>query len=349
MNPTVRLAIRLASAGGLIALITLGLIGCAAGEVQTVVVTELLNGEPVVVTAAPYYGAAEATSEAFAPPAATEEARDSTVADTNASPDGNPLIAALPQDRLIIKNGEISLLVENADVAIDRVTQTAVDNGGYVLTSNTWFDDIYKSATVTIAVRSDRFEIAMRRLRDISIMVLQESSSGEDVSSEFVDLESRLGNLEATRDRIQTFLDQAKTVDEALKVNEQLAEIEAEIEQVKGRMNYLSGRAAFSTITVDLTVPQPTPTITPTPTNTPTPTPTFTPTPWSAAGAVQGAVKAQTGLFHGLIELFIWFGLVFAPYGVVIGGIVLGARAFMKRRNGGSGSSPPPTPPEPEP
>jgi hypothetical protein len=243
---------------------------------------------------------------------------------------------------MVIKNGQMSLLVEDADIAIDRVTLIATDTGGYVISSEVWFSGEYKYATISIAVPAEDFEASMARLREISLEVLSESASGQDVSAEYVDLESRLRNLEATRDRIASFLDEARTVEEALLINAQLADIEAQIEQVKGRMNYLAGRSAYSTIMVNLEEPQPTPTPSPTPTNTPTPTPTYTPTPtltptpWSPSGAVNSAVGAQTGLLRLLAEAAIWLGIFVGPWVIVLGAVGLGFRAIRRALNGGN-------------
>jgi hypothetical protein len=220
------------------------------------------------------------------------------------------------QERLIIKNGDIHLLVEDTNRAIDQVAQIAADNGGYVLSTQTWAVGEGRSASMTIAVRAENFETSMRRLRDIALEVLQESSSGQDVSAEYVDLQSRLRNLEATRDRLRTFLDEAATVEEALMVNAQLSQIESEIEQVIGRMTYLSGRAAFSTINVmmDMTAPEP------------------TPSPWSLLPRIEAAAQTQVKTFHGLIEALLWIVIVPGPYLVVLGLIVLGVVALRHRR-----------------
>lgn len=300
---------------------------------------------------------AEEFEEATEAPAEYDAEAPERAAEGEVGADG-ALVAALPQERMIIKNGEIALLVENVDVAINRVTQVATDSEGYVLSSESWFSDEFKNATVTIAVRSDRFETAMERLRDLSMQVLAETSSGQDVTGEFVDLESRLRNLEATRDRIQGFLDQAKTVDEALEINAKLSEIDDQIEQVKGRMNYLSGRSAFSTITVQLTVPQPTPTptFTPTATSTPTATPTRTPTPtptqWSPALTLNQAGQTQTRLFQGIVEALIWLVIVPGPYLLVAGMAFVGFQTWTRRNGNGirsgtirSGSTSASTPP----
>jgi len=224
-------------------------------------------------------------------------------------------VPAQPQERMIVKNGEIDLLVKDAGAAIDQVTQIATDNGGYVLSSQTYMDGPVRYATLTIAVRADMFETAMRRLRQIAVKVLRELATGEDVSTEYVDLQSRLRNLEATRDRIKSFLDDAATVQEALQINQQLADIEAEIEQVVGRMTYLSGRAAFSTITVNIqeevdATPTPTPTVTPTPTATP---------PWSLGTTIERATETQVNLGRGLLELVTWLLIVPGPYLAVLG------------------------------
>ena len=76
-------------------------------------------------------------------------------------------------------------------------------------------------------------ERALNRLRDISIEVLDETASGEDVTDQYVDLQSQLVNLEATRERIKSFLEDAQNVDEALRINQQLSEIERQIEKAE--------------------------------------------------------------------------------------------------------------------
>lgn len=229
--------------------------------------------------------------------------------------------------RMVIKNAEVRLLVEETDQAIDRALQVVGDVDGYIVSSRVWFQPgpegvNYKYATLTIGVPVDQFETAMRRLRATALQVLDENASGQDVSDEYVDLQSQLGNLEATRDRIRSFLDQAKTVEESLRINQELATIEAQIEQVKGRMNYLSNRSAFSTIT--LTLEPNIPPVTPEPT--PTPAPTATPEPWNPGATMHQATKAVTGIYQGFVELAIWIFIVviplLAPFALVIWGLV---------------------------
>lgn len=258
----------------------------------------------------------EAPMAPEAPP--MEEVQESRAASGGAS-DMALLDFGQRTSHMIIKNAEISLLVDDTDTAIDRTTQIIDDAGGYIISSRVWYQDwgpeSYKYSTITIGVPVDEFERTMRRLRDIAVKVTDENAYGEDVTDEYVDLESQLANLEATRDRIKTFLDQAKTVEEALAVNEELSQIEGQIEEIRGRMNYLEDRAAFSTITITISpdLPEliPTPTLTPTATN--TPRPTMTPTPWDASKTVVRAKRTLTQTYQSLFELAIWVGLYLLP------------------------------------
>jgi hypothetical protein len=219
-------------------------------------------------------------------------------------------------DRLIIKDGEIKLLVSDTDTAIDRTTQVVEDVGGYIISSRVWYqewnEENHKYSTMTIGVPVDYFEQALRRLRGLAIRVIDESASGEDVTDEYVDLDSRLESLEATRERILTFLDQAQNVEEALDVNEELAKIEEQIDQVQGRMNYLFDRAAYSTIILHLEPDVPTPEATPTPTSTPTPTPTPIPS-WSPSKTVDSASSFLITILRALADIAIWVGIVLIP------------------------------------
>lgn len=258
-----------------------------------------------------------APAAAPAPPAADQAASS---VNTNVK---NPVSASPYQaNRMIIKNGEMSLLVANTDRTIDQVTGVAVDSGGYIVSAKTWVQDGYKYATINMGVPSDQFEAVQRQLRTLAIEVLIDTSSGQDVSDEYVDLQSRLTNLEATRARIREFLDKATKVEEALQVNAQLSEIEGEIEQVKGRMQYLKDRAAYSTLLVNIEQQRPTP----------TPYPTPTPTYWQPGQTLSDAGDALGEILRGLGDLLIWLGVVAVPLALPVVGVVLVARRARKKK-----------------
>ncbi len=217
---------------------------------------------------------------------------------------------------LIIKNADMRLQVEDSDVAISRITQVVGDSGGYIISSRVWNQmhldgKNYKYATITMGVPVISFERTLNRLRDLSLEVLDENASGEDVTDQYVDLQSQLVNLEATRERIKSFLDQAKTVEEALLINQQLSEIERQIEEIKGRINYLQDRSSFSTITVNLEPKLPD-YVPPTPTPTPSPTP-MPEDPWKPGETVESAWGTLVDAYQVIIDILIWVLLVVVP------------------------------------
>ena len=86
---------------------------------------------------------------------------------------GADLNSSLRSNRLIIKNAEIKLLVDNSDIAVDRTTQIIADVGGYIISSRVWYEEwgenLLKFSTITIGVPSDQFERTLQRLRDVAI------------------------------------------------------------------------------------------------------------------------------------------------------------------------------------
>jgi hypothetical protein len=297
------------------------LAGCAVRGLATQVRSDMLfsNNSPATQSGglsqgagrSPLAGGKGAAPAATAAPALIDESTGPSAPSTGSG-------GASGGVPLIIKQGQIHLLVKDTDQAIDRLTQITSDSGGYIVSNRVWFEPFreenYKYASYTIAVPVDQFENALRRLRDLGIRVVDESASGQDVSEEYVDLQSRLNNLEATRDRIRGFLDQATTIDESLRINQQLSDIEDQIEKVKGRMNYLSSRAAFSTIAVQLD-PQ-LPTIA-SPTPTPTPTPTPVPAGWDPGKTFEHASGLATQVAQFLVDAAIYL-VVWVPFALPI-------------------------------
>jgi hypothetical protein len=262
--------------------------------------------------------AAATISAAAAPtaPAADEPAGKASANLPNAAPRSSI--------RMIIKNGEMTLLVSDTDRALDQATGIAVNSGGYVVSSKTWSSGDHKSAALTMGVPSDQFEGVQRQLRALAVEVLSDTSSGQDVSDEYVDLQSRLTNLGATATRIRELLKDAKDVDEALQVNIKLSEVESEIEQIKGRMQYLKDRSAFSTIVLNLQPDVPTP----------------TPAAWQPGKTVESAANSASNLLRGLIDGALWLvvalGPVLIPLAIVIWLIV---RARRKRAKHGQSNA----------
>jgi hypothetical protein len=228
------------------------------------------------------------------------------------------------QNRMIIKNGEMTLLVADTDRALDQATGVAVDSGGYIVSSKTWLQDGYKYAALTMGIPSDQFEVAQRRLRGLALEVQNDTASGQDVSQEYVDLQSRLTNLEATAARIREFLDKATKVADALEVNQQLSDVEGQIEQVKGRMQFLKDRSAFSTLALTLNPQVPTP----------TPYPTPTPVAWQPGKTITAAGDTLGGLLRGLVDAVLWLGIVLLPLAIPVVAIVAIVVYFNRRRKG---------------
>jgi hypothetical protein len=263
---------------------------------------------PAAMPATPAPAAPMSAAAAPTAPAANEAASKDLASLPNAAPRSSI--------RMIIKNGEMTLLVADTDRALDQATGIAVNSGGYVVSSKTWNSGEFKSAALTMGVPSDQFEAVQRQLRALAVEVLSDTSSGQDVSDEFVDLQSRLTNLEATAARIRELLKDAKDVDEALQVNIKLSEVESEIEQIKGRMQYLKDRSAFSTIVVNLQpdVPEP------------------TPAAWQPGKTIEAAAGAAGNLLRGLIDAVIWFGIVLLPFAIPVLAIIAIVVYFRRRR-----------------
>ena len=255
-------------------------------------------------------------AEAMDEPAEAEAANELVAASPAATAASQSGDAPAPQKRLIIKDGNMVVVVAETETAVDATTRLVVDLGGYIISQHVFNDaQGYRYATMKMAVPVLNFEDAMRTLRTLG-NVVNESASGDDVTSEFVDLNSRLDNLDATRARLQSFLDQAETVEQALEVNRELKIIEEEMALIQGRINFLSDRAAFSTIdlTIDPWIPTPTPSPTPTITPTYTPTPIPTPQEWRPGDtAGTAAVKLQNSA-QGTADFFIYYGIICGPW-----------------------------------
>ena len=226
---------------------------------------------------------------------------------------------SMPEERMIVRTGDISLVVEDVTEARDEIDQLAVRLGGWVVDSNIYGEAEEMRGWISIRIPSEKFDQALAELRALAVRVTRESTSTQDITEEYVDLESRLRNAEATESQYLALLERAEEVEDILRIYESLSQIRYEIEQIKGRMQYLEQISAMSMISINLE-PALGPLVSP---------------GWSASEALNSAVRGLTTFGQGLGTAFIWIG-IFSP----IWGTLLGVTYWRRRRRQKKAQSP---------
>ncbi len=155
-------------------------------------------------------------------------------------------------ERMIIRTADLQLVVTDIPAAIEQITALANTYGGFVVSSNSWQDRDRMLGNIAIRVAAENFDATISALRNLADDVRSESTSGQDVTEEYVDLTARLTNLEAAEAQLLKLMEQAGEVSEILEVQRELVKTRGEIEQVKGRMQYLEQSAAMSYIQINL-------------------------------------------------------------------------------------------------
>ena len=220
---------------GLLVAIVVVSVGCASGDgpTGTSILTANDQGRttvaPTVTTSATYLSSKGATADAQY---SAEYQADS--------------------QRMIIRTGNVSLVVEDVAKAMQQIMDLADNNDGYVVDSNSWKNNDRLMASISIRVEADRFFQVLDSLKNLAVDVKAESTSGQDVTEEYIDLQAQLTTLEASEAQLLVLMEKAGSVEEILGVQKELTRTRTEIEQVKGRMQYLEQSSALSLITINL-------------------------------------------------------------------------------------------------
>jgi len=155
-------------------------------------------------------------------------------------------------ERLVITNSNISLLVEDVRQVGDRIVDYAVSQGGFMVSTSYNRPTESPFATITVRVPSAKFDEGMDFFRSLAIKVTNENLVGTDVTEEFVDIEARIATLEKTKAKFEEILEKAEKVDEILRVQREIINMQTQIDALKGRRDALEKNAELSKITVYL-------------------------------------------------------------------------------------------------
>jgi hypothetical protein len=164
--------------------------------------------------------------------------------------------AVVSVERMVIYNAYVSLETSDIQGLLAKIRALAEGYGGYVAGSSRSTYGVQATAEITIRVPKDKFHVAVQEIETYG-KVLDERTTSEDVTQQYIDLKARLENLQNQEKRLNEILGMAKTVDEVLNVERELERVRGEIESLQGQVNYIERSVAMSVITVDLKEPLP--------------------------------------------------------------------------------------------
>lgn len=153
---------------------------------------------------------------------------------------------------MVVRTGNLELVVKSVPDAITGITKIAGDFGGYVVSSQQGKNGEMTTGNISIRVLAEDYDAAVAALHALAMDVLNETSSSQDVTQEYVDLGSQLKNLQATDAQLLKIMETATKTEDVLAIQTQLTNVEGQIEQTKGRMQYLEQTAATSLISIRL-------------------------------------------------------------------------------------------------
>jgi hypothetical protein len=232
------------------------------------------------------------------PTASRDATEGSGVANIMRPPSPAPVAPGVPgaTEKLIVKTGQLSLVVKDVPQTIALLTTLTEQAGGFVVESNLYKNGDIPTGYVTVRLPVKLFDQGVGDIKKLG-EVVSESLRGTDVTAEFVDLESQLRNYRATEDQLLAILKRAGSISDILEVQNQLTNIRGQIESIQGRMKYLQQTADFSSLTINLsTDPSTLPII------------QKDGEQWKPLATFKAAVQSLILLGQALVDFLIWFG-----------------------------------------
>lgn len=238
-----------------------------------------------------------------------------------------PAAPAIP--RMVVRTADISIVISDTTVSIEKITAAVGASGGYVSDSKLWRDHEQLRGSLTLRVPAAQLDAALAAVRRLATRVQSEAVSSEDVSQEYVDLDAQVRNLEAAetemRSLMTTVTERTHKASDIIEIYQQLTQLRGQIEQAKGRMRFLSQQSAMSTIRVDL-VPDAIaqPVIEP---------------GWQPVAIAKDASRALVHALQGIATLIIWIAIYVLPIVALLCGFALLAWRVTARLRGGAAAT----------
>ncbi|MBI5191244.1 MAG: DUF4349 domain-containing protein [Nitrospirae bacterium] len=230
--------------------------------------------------------------------------------------DASGELASVPEGRKVIVSHAMTVEVGDLDASFKKAVALAEKSGGYTTGTNRYKDsDGSLHASVGMRVPPGRVSSVLSELRGLG-EVVSESSSGEDITDQYVDLEARLGNAKASEKRLQEMMDRkTANLSDVLAVERELTRVRGDIESMEARRR--SWDTLTQTVEINVELKEP-------------------PRAMPAGRKIWEPIKTAFGdaieVFANSLHYAIVFVLGAIPWFVVFGVLVYAGAKLVKRR-----------------
>ena len=227
--------------------------------------------------------------------------------------------ADLPENRKFIITVNLSSETDELDGAMEAVSRSLKNVGGYVENQNIYNGSAYsgrryRNANLTLRIPADKLDAFTQAVEGCT-NVVSSSRSTEDVTLQYVDIQGRITALETEQSRLLELLSQAETMSDLLEVEARLTDVRADLERYTSQMRVLENQVDYATVYLDITEVKEY-------------TPVEEKTRVQKIG--EGFVKSLKDLGSGILDFFTWL-LINIPYILVFGLLLFGFGKLIQR------------------
>jgi Domain of unknown function (DUF4349) len=211
--------------------------------------------------------------------------------------------------RLVVQTAELTIIVQDVKTRVSDLEQMANTMGGYVVSVNisqTYAPDGTQEpdAQIVFRVPANQLDTALTQVKKGAVDVQDETRTGQDITSQYVDLQSQLTAKEAAADQLTKIMQNATKTQDVLDVYQQLEQVNSDIDVLKGQIQYDQQAAQLSAITVHVVAEE-----------------TIKPIQvggWKPQGIARDAIQNLIYFWQGFVDFLINFFLLVLPVLITI-------------------------------
>jgi len=156
-------------------------------------------------------------------------------------------------ERQVIRNGSIEIIVSDALQTAERLRTVAVNFSGFVVKSNVnGSDEGTRFAQVSMRIPAEHFDEARAEVRKVAKTVQQDTIEAHDVTRESVNQEAALRHARAEEAQYLAILKRAVAVKDVLEVSSRIAEVRGRIDELEGDSQLLHHQVEMSLLTITI-------------------------------------------------------------------------------------------------